>query len=120
MVADLRMPPQTVAALAADRAVQAGSASPARTRSCTGSAGWRSPQLRHITSSDVPWISTMRAGSLPAFWCSPSMFCVTSRSSRPLRSRSTRARCPAFGSADHIGEVSRFCHDRARSSGSDT
>ena len=73
-----------------------------------------------MTSNDVPWISTMRAGSLPAFWWSPSMFWVTSSSSRPLRSRSTSARCPALGGADHMGEVRRFCHERARRSGSDT
>ena len=56
----------------------------------------------------------MRAGSLPAFWCRPSMFWVTSVSSRPLRSRSTSARCPSVGAGpDHMGEVRRFCHERA-------
>ena len=41
------------------------------------------------------------------------MFCVTIASSRPWRSRSTRARCPAFGRADQVGEFRRFCQARA-------
>ena len=39
MVADFRIPPQTAPSPPSTTAVQAGSASPARTRSCTGSAG---------------------------------------------------------------------------------
>ena len=58
MVADLRIPPQ---ATSPTGTVQAGSVSPARTRAWTGSAGWRSPQRRHVTSEAVPWISTIRA-----------------------------------------------------------
>ena len=46
----------------------------------------RRPHDRHSTSNSVPWISMTLAGSLPARWCSPSMFCVTIARSRPDRS----------------------------------
>ena len=88
MVAGFRIPAQTR---------HAGSDSPARTRSWTGSLGWRSPQPRHMTSRVVPCISITRPGSLPAFWCRPSMFWVTNVSRRPLRSRSTSAPWPTVG-----------------------
>jgi hypothetical protein len=53
----------------------------------------------HTTFRIVPWISTTLAGSVPAFWWSSSMFCVTRVCSFPRRSRATIARCPALGSA---------------------
>jgi hypothetical protein len=45
----------------------------------------------HITSWSVPWISTIDCGETPAFWCSPSTFCVISVSSgRAARARRAR------------------------------
>jgi hypothetical protein len=57
IVADLRMPPQVR---------QAGSSSPALTRSSTRAMGARSPQERQPTSRMVPWISMTRSGDEPA------------------------------------------------------
>ena len=51
-------------------------ASPARTRSSDDLDGSRHSHPRHITSRRVPWISTRRAGSVPAARCSPSTFWV--------------------------------------------
>ena len=97
MVADLRMPPQRPPS--GRRRGSAGSSSPARTRSerrarmgCGPRSAGRPPR------ASVPWISTTEAGSLPAAWWRPSMFWVTSVSSRPWRSSSTRARWPGLGS----------------------
>ena len=46
------------------------------------------------------------------------MFCVISVWSRPERSRSTSARCPAFGSAANAGDAARLRHARSRTAGS--
>ena len=45
--------------------------------------GVRVPQLRQAAKRMVPWISTIRSGSVPAAWCRPSMFWVTSVSRTP-------------------------------------
>ena len=70
----------------------AGSTSPARTRSSASSMGPVAPQLRQLQRHMVPWTSTTRAGSLPARWCSSSMFWVMRVSRRPWASSATSAR----------------------------
>ena len=69
IVADFRMPPHSR---------QAGSSSPARTRSSVSSIGPRQPHARHFASRTLPWISTTISGDEPAAWCRPSTFWVTS------------------------------------------
>ena len=63
--------------------LQAGSVSPARTRSMNSSIGRRSLQSQHRPNLIVPCTSTTRSGSTPASWCSPSTFCVTTAASFP-------------------------------------
>ena len=58
-----------------------------------------------------------RAG-IPASWCSPSTFCVITRTGTPDRSSSTTARCAAFGSAFSVRFLRRICQERRRISGS--
>ena len=47
---------------------------------------------RHFASCTVPWISTICSGTIPAAWCSPSMFWVTSVCSVGAGARAPRAR----------------------------
>ena len=103
IVADFRIPPHVR---------HGGSASPARTRASARSIGARWPHDRHVTSRAVPWISTTSEGDEPAFWCSPSTFCVSSARSFPVFSSVTRARWPSFGAAESAGDSSRLRHDR--------
>ena len=95
------MPPQ---------ARQCGSSSPARTRASASSIGARRPHCQHMTRRMLPCTSTTLSGDEPARWCSSSMFWVTSACRMPRRSSATRARWPAFGSADHAGESRRDRH----------
>ena len=44
---------------------------------------------------------------LPAFWCRPSMFCVTTARSLPARSSAASLRCAAFGCASSGSIFSR-------------
>ena len=83
-----------------------------------GSVNLMAKVLALATIWTVPCTSITFVESLPAFWCSPSMFCVTSPWSCPRRSNSTIAPWPRFGSAVHAGVVRRFCHAAARTSGS--
>lgn len=109
-VAAFSTPPQTR---------HGGSASPAATRSSSSAIEPRTPHTVHTTSRAVPCSSsTFRSGS-PARWCSPSTFCVSTRTGVPDRSSSATARCAAFGSARSAGLVRRICQDRLRTSGSD-
>ncbi len=99
IVADLRMPPQRR---------QGGSSSPpphpfdrrlhrACGRRTTGTpprASCRGPRRRDL-------------GPSPPARCRPSMFWVSRQASRPVRSRSTRARWPALGWAPQAGESVR-------------
>ena len=65
MVADFKIPPHADPSAVGSR--QVGSSSPARTRSWTGSAGWRWSQRRQTISDEFPWISMISPGSDPAF-----------------------------------------------------
>ena len=85
IVSLLRMPPHTT---------HGGSSSPARTRSSVSSIGRRSPHSQQRVQRIVPCTSITLAGSLPACWCSPSMFWVTTATSLPWRSSSTSAAVP--------------------------
>ena len=77
-----------------------------------------SPQLMQTTWRIVPCTSITRPGSVPAFWCSSSTFCVTTACSLPARSSSTIARWPSFGCAFHAGESRRERQACFRTSGS--
>ena len=84
-------------------------------------------------SCTVPWISMTISGDVPAAWCRPSTFWVTSVCRLALRSSSASARCPALGSprnmsprgavAPHgapvlgVGDVVLRCWPCARPSG---
>ena len=50
-----------------------------------------------------PCTSITRAAGVPAFWCSPSMFCVMTRVSMREPASSASAACAAFGSAAQAG-----------------
>ena len=102
IVADFRIPPHSR---------QAGSSSPARTRSSVSSIGPRQPHDRHFTSCTLPWISIDRSRATSprpgaARRRSGSRACAASA----RRSSSASARWPAFGSPPHISLVDRFCH----------
>lgn len=108
-VADFRIPPQTV---------HGGSGSPASTRASASAMADRAWHRVQTTSRAVPWSSrTLRADS-PASWCSPSTFCVITRTGVPDCSSAATARCAAFGSAFHAALSRRICQERRRISGS--
>ena len=90
IVVGFRMPPH---------ATQAGSGSPASTRSWTRVRGACISQPRQRTPCALPCSSITRAASWPAVRCSPSMFCVTTAVNWPRRSSSTSARWAPFGLA---------------------
>ncbi|GAB7030036.1 hypothetical protein JCM4914_14970 [Streptomyces platensis subsp. malvinus] len=108
-VADFRIPPHTR---------QSGSGSPAATRASASAIEDRAWQRVHVTARTVPCSSsTLRSGT-PASWCSPSTFCVITRTGVPDRSSRATASCAAFGFARNAGLSRRICHDRRRISGS--
>ena len=82
IVSLLRIPPHTS---------HGGSSSPARTRASVSSIGRRSWQSQQRVHQIVPWTSTTSSTAVPAFWCSPSTFWVTTACSLPIRSSSTIA-----------------------------
>ena len=74
-----------------------------------------------MASRTVPWISTIRAGLLPARAWRPSTFWVTRVWRRPPASRGTRAWWPSLGSTpSHIPPWARTSHRARRTSGSVT
>ena len=101
IVADFSIPPHSR---------QAGSSSPARTRASVSSIGPRQPHCRHFASCTVPWISMTISGDVPAAWCRPSTFCVTSVCTFALRSSSASARWPALGSPANSSLPARLRH----------
>ncbi len=109
-VADLSMPPQHS---------QAGSVSPALTRSSAPAISVRSPQPTQTTPWMVPCSSSTRPVGEPARWCRPSMFCVITQVSIPVASLAS-AVWAAFGTADQAGCASLARQARRRSSGSQT
>lgn len=80
-----------------------------------GERAWHRVQT---TSWAVPWSSTTLRAESPASWCSPSMFCVRTRTAVPDRSRSATARWAAFGRAFNAAAARRICQERRRISGS--
>ena len=108
-VADFKIAPQRV---------HGGSSSPARTLARASVIAVRSPQPVHTTPDIVPCSSITRPSGVPARWCSPSMFWVSTWVSIVLRASRARARWAGLGSAAQAGWASRFCQDRRRSSGS--
>ena len=89
MVADFNMPPQADPPAVGSR--QVGSSSPARTRSCTGSAGCRWSQRRQTISDELPWISTISAGVGPCLLMQPVDVLGDQGVQLPARSRVTIA-----------------------------
>ena len=98
--------------------MQGGSSSPASTRASAPAIDERSPHDTHTTLNMDPCTSITRSTGVPAFWCSPSMFCVTIWVSMREPASSASAACAAFGSAVHAGLLRRACHDRRRTAGS--
>jgi len=72
----------------------------------------------HMTSREVPWISTTVAE--PAPWCRPSMFCVMTPPSRPAVSSSASARWAAFGCGLPAQKSRRMDQARRRTTASRT
>ena len=70
------------------------SAASSRRRS-SSSTGYAAPQSMQKFRSTLPCSSSTR--SLPAFWCRPSMFCVTTADKVPACSSSASFRCARFG-----------------------
>lgn len=109
-VADLRIPPH---------ARHGGSSSPAATRSSASSIEERAWHRVQRTARAVPCSSSTLRSGIPAIWCSPSTFWVSTRTGTPERSSSATARWPSFGRARSAVLSRRIRHERRRISGSD-
>ena len=72
----------------------------------------------HTTARAVPCSSNTLRSASPANWCSPSTFCVITRTGTPARSSRTTASCAAFGRARSTSPSRRISHARRRIAGS--
>ena len=119
MVADLRMPPQAHAvADVHDRAGRVGLAGPHPVVHRLGRLAVAAAQAHHLERRAVDLDDPRRVGA--RLLVQPVDVLGDEQVEPPAALQVDQRRCPALGAADHIGEVRRFCHDRARSSGSDT
>jgi len=83
------------------RCLQLPSGTPRRLGSGPPRGRWRKRRWPHPSQRAErvePWISVTSSEGTPDSWCSPSMFCVSTRARRPCRWRSATTWCAAVGS----------------------